>query len=119
MKASVDQNLCWALQCLRVGGYPYSELSLMFQLSEGTIAKHGSGECSHDPFPAEIQPTDPPLGDELRELREKKGLSKVELGKLLDVDPTTIYAYEREWYEPRVGNAQALVAFANGEYDEK
>lgn len=47
-------------------------------------------------------------GANIRRLREQRGLTQEQLGKMVDVSRSTITQWERGWTTPRVGNVQLL-----------
>lgn len=47
-------------------------------------------------------------GANIRRLREQRGLTQEQLGKMVDVSRSTITQWEREWTTPRMGNVQLL-----------
>lgn len=48
------------------------------------------------------------FGDRLRKLRRAKGLSAVQLGKMLGVSDVAVLKYENEKMKPSLGNIQGL-----------
>ncbi|HDI3055687.1 TPA: helix-turn-helix transcriptional regulator [Clostridium botulinum] len=50
------------------------------------------------------------FGDRLKELREEKGMTQEQLGKLLNITKQAVYSYEKGDNEP---NMDALVKIAN------
>lgn len=47
-------------------------------------------------------------GANIRRLREQRGLTQEQLGKMVDVSRSTITQWERGWTTPRMGNVQLL-----------
>lgn len=47
-------------------------------------------------------------GTNIKRLREQRGLTQEELGKMIDVSRSTITQWERGWTTPRMGNVQLL-----------
>lgn len=47
-------------------------------------------------------------GANIKRLREQRGLTQEELGKMIDVSRSTITQWERGWTTPRMGNVQLL-----------
>lgn len=47
-------------------------------------------------------------GANIRRLREQRGLTQEQLGKMVDVSRSTITQWERGWTTPRMGNVQIL-----------
>lgn len=47
-------------------------------------------------------------GANIRRLREQRGLTQKQLGKMVDVSRSTITQWERGWTTPRMGNVQLL-----------
>lgn len=47
-------------------------------------------------------------GVNIRRLREQRGLTQEQLGKMVDVSRSTITQWERGWTTPRMGNVQLL-----------
>lgn len=47
-------------------------------------------------------------GTNIRRLREQRGLTQEQLGKMVDVSRSTITQWERGWTTPRMGNVQLL-----------
>lgn len=47
-------------------------------------------------------------GANIRRLRERRGLTQEQLGKMVDVSRSTITQWERGWTTPRMGNVQLL-----------
>lgn len=47
-------------------------------------------------------------GASIKRLREQRGLTQEELGKMIDVSRSTITQWERGWTTPRMGNVQLL-----------
>lgn len=47
-------------------------------------------------------------GANIKRLREQRGLTQEELGKMIDVSRSTITQWERWWTTPRMGNVQLL-----------
>lgn len=48
-------------------------------------------------------------GPRLREIRDQRHISRVKLGAQIDLDPTAIYAYEKNKANPSVGALCRLV----------
>lgn len=52
-------------------------------------------------------------GKRIRELREEKGLSQLQLGKVFAISQTTIGKYEREEVEPNIETIKAICWYFN------
>lgn len=109
----ISVNECQAIRYLKADGYSDAELKMLFQSSQGAIAKHANEECNHqdvsDPVVA-----DPPVGEDLALARRTRGLTLKQVAEEIGVSPRAVGRWEKRETIPRPIHAQRLEEFFEG-----